>query len=335
MKIRTLLAAAAALAMLASAGQAMAVTAAEVVDYCKPTGAFDQTFGAREANGPVRRSALYGWLVTPPSAWPPFTTFSLMRQPEGNEIAGVDGIAAFGDRPTALRNAAAIAAAVKATGRYPYVDEEDESFRTFATETDDEGGPAGLKLSLTVLGDELTFSCEDAGAVDRAFGQAMAQFLGTPTTAPVLPTLALPPPPPPAVCEDPAQGAALVAGLEDSLDAVLLYGRDMNQYGSRLMSWRGKQFEDAGVWTAQQSMQFGLRAFGEPDMSGFGRAIAFGEEVGVAMELRKKGDGPGACRAAVKALGTARVMVADAEKQWRTVDARYQAEAKRLGVKLD
>lgn len=306
--------------------------AAGVLDLCTSEGALGHRFGEPRAAG-GRIGAVNSQFVSPAPEFAPFEEAELVYTARSQVLHSIVGIATF-DSPEAAEAAVdEIAAAAERDPRF--VENSDGGLATLVLFTD-EAEDRGLRIEVGTLGRNLDFMCIDAALRARTFNE-LAGRDPLSRERPTAPELDLPPAPAAEVCEMPEPRAALLRGLEGSMQSMLAYGQESQRYGEHLATYKAIQMVERGIWAEDERADFELTAALDPAVM---RSMTEGiNEVGEFMDAliavdaaREQGDDAGACDAAVTALALARGLSERNEAQWRAIAARYDDEARRRGA---
>lgn len=198
-------------------------------------------------------------------------------------------------------------------------------------------GRKGIRASLTLLGSEVSFSCEDMAMWEVQFAEAFGTLPeGTPR--PVAPESIRPEAINPQICVA-AEGQAQIRAYAktDDTDAMTRFLLERSNYAERLTTWKSDRLKKSGKVSDDRLLELalsGLQTGGDPlaGLAVVGEMLEMAEEI---TKQEKAGNSEAACRAGVRMLGSLQKIDKTVSAQWAAMNAALDAEAKKLGVSLD
>ena len=200
------------------------------------------------------------------------------------------------------------------------------------------GRTEGVRIELTRLGTDVTFSCKSlpifADHVQEALGR-LPDGIPKPT-APVLP---LPKRPDAALCADPAQRAELFASRPEDSE-LMRYVVQRTKFRERLVTWKMDRLKKSGKLTDEKMMQLIMASLDSPAAAKGAKAgldlldDMLGQLDAIAAAGRAK-DEPGSCRAILKLVELTEQIGAAVDPQGTAMETAVDQEAARLGIRLE
>ena len=200
------------------------------------------------------------------------------------------------------------------------------------------GRTDGVRIELTRLGTEVTFSCKSlpdfANHVQEALGR-LPDGIPRPT-APVLP---LPKRPDAALCADPAQRAKLFASRPEDSE-LMRYVVQRTKFRERLVAWKVDRLRKSGKLTDEKMMQLIMSSLDSPAAAKGAKAglDLLGDMLGQLDALAAAGrakDETASCHAILKLVDLTEKIGAAVDPQWTSMEAAVDKEAARLGIRLE
>lgn len=200
-------------------------------------------------------------------------------------------------------------------------------------------GRQGVRASLTLIGPEVNFACEDMAMVETHAREVFGDLPpGTPRPAP--PASPRPAALDPALCAT-AEGRASIDAITSGgdQDALTRYIVERMNYMERIVTWETDRLEKSGKVSKDRMLQLLSSAFtgkGAGDaLAGLNVVTEMLELAEKAEELRAAGDLPGACRTTLQTLAGMEKVEKATATQWAGMETAIDAEARRLGISLD
>jgi hypothetical protein len=139
-------------------------------------------------------------------------------------------------------------------------------------------------------------------------------------------------------CADPVRRDAVLANPEAAIAPWGEYGKALTGHGTIMMDWRSDRLIASGRWTQADKQRFSAELLEDEQFVGEAtRGMGMVEEILPPAMLA--GDAakpaPERCAAVITLQGVFERILASVERQWAIADARFAAEARRLGVSLD
>ncbi|HYD86581.1 MAG TPA: hypothetical protein VEA80_03840 [Vitreimonas sp.] len=327
----------AAIALMWCGAAVAEVNGAAMAAQCTSTGAFGVSFGAEAPAGQrgLGMRMMNSQFVTLDAAHAPFNQAEVVVTHRSRLVHTITGIARFDSEEEA---GAAYDAALDAF-------DQDQRFASQASEYEDSvtyySGPpeaaSGFRAEVSLMGRELSLFCVDAALFQRTMDEIAGRDVTADSPQPAPPQLALPAALPAGVCEASDARAAFVADFYGRMEDIMAYGSEAARYNETLMHWKSRQMIAQGLWTEEDSSQFGLRLLGDPQFARHTETSmsAVLGMMGALMEFESGVDEPARCASAQRALSLARQMVQSTEAQWTYMSQAYGAEAQRRGGSID
>lgn len=191
----------------------------------------------------------------------------------------------------------------------------------------------GVRAAFTHLGGWVTFECASLPLTIVQLGEAFGNLPeGTPR--PVAPTTERPDMLDIAQCETPEGRKRVSDAFGATPDTLLRYLLERASYRERLVTWKSDRLKKAGV-AGERLLQLSMAGFSGNPMSGFGAFLDILPQYGKLADARKAGDVSGACRITIEILRAMAAASVTTDRQWDTIEAALDAEAKRVGVTFD
>lgn len=315
------------------AAAAQSASGAQIANQCTTEGAFGQTFGAQSVNGTPTMRLSNSQMVDLPASFAPFVDAEVVFTIRSRRIHTITGMARFANEGEASAAFDAAVDALEADERFSTSEQEYEDSVAFYTTGPD--ALTGLKADISVSGREITYFCTDLALYRRTLDELAGRDITASTARPTPPQLALPTVPT-NPCDTAEGRAALLAGFEPQVQAIIGYGAEANRYSETLMHWANAQMIAQGVWTQEDSAGFGLQLLNDPE---FARRFevsmnAAMRMMGAAMAYYEATDDSVRCARAYDTLAAAHETITSTQAQWTLLTQRYQAEAQRRGGTL-
>ncbi|HYD36071.1 MAG TPA: hypothetical protein VEA60_00555 [Allosphingosinicella sp.] len=196
----------------------------------------------------------------------------------------------------------------------------------------------GVRIELTRLGTEVTFSCRSlpvfADHVQEALGR-LPDGIPKPS-APILP---LPKRPDAALCADPAQRAELFASRPEDSE-LMRYVVQRTKFRERLVTWKMDRLRKSGKLTDEQMTRLIMVSLDSPAAAKGAKAglELLGDMLGqldAVVAAGRAKDETASCGAVVKLVELTEKIGAAVDPQWTAMEAAVDREAARLGIGLE
>ena len=139
-------------------------------------------------------------------------------------------------------------------------------------------------------------------------------------------------------CQDSGRRTALLGDLDAVIEPTSSYGQALNSYNERLMEWRNDQFVRAGRWTEGDAARFAAALLQDPEFANAAQSgLTLAEQVlAPATSAADESKPPlERCHSLIRLQSIFGDILRAVQQQWSVADARYAAEARRLGVAID
>lgn len=197
----------------------------------------------------------------------------------------------------------------------------------------------GVRIALTRLGRQLTFSCT-ALELFRDHVEEALGHLPDGTPKPLEPRLPIPERVDAATCADPVKRAALLARHPDDADPMMRYVTERAKYRERLVTWKLDRLTKSGKFTGDQMTKLVLSALAEPGANAgmeAGLALLSGifQDLGEAARAGEAKDDVRVCAALLRMFDKVEQISAAVEPQWRALEGVADREAARIRLSFD
>jgi len=321
---------------------------------CGAEGAIGYRFGATD--GPPKMMAMPGATdMRLDPIFAPFERAGIDSTTWSNRIYAANYVARFADPAAALAAIQAIAKRFERLGWSADRGTTDEAASERTTMSYVAPGPGevhlywpagaagadggdGVRIELSRLGTEVTFSCKSlpffADHVQEALG-----LLPDGIPRPSAPLLPLPARPDSRLCADPARRAELFASRPEDSE-LMRYVVQRTKFRERLVTWKMDRLRKSGKLSDAQMMKLVMSGLDSPAAAKGGQAALdlLGDMLGqldaVAAAGRAK-DEAASCRAVVALIELTEKIGVAVDPQWTAIETAVDKEAARLGIRLD
>ena len=312
---------------------------------CRDGGAMDYAFGDTGVpnSSRIENSLGFGWKLG--AGFRPFEKAQALATPWSNRLVQVSYNAGIKNEAEGRRAVEALVRAAEGAGWQR------------KAEWDDSGQ---LPLYLLPIAGDAVFELPGGGGIIASFGWALGELTmscgqnallranaeeafgrlpeGTPRPQP--PALKLQPAFVAEDCGRPEVQEEMLSILEGRPNGAIGKLLHAASYSERLHQWKSWKLQSSGKVSDERMMKLALAALetgspgGDP-MAGFALFPKLFDAFGRLVEEAEAGDRAAACRTSFDLLGVYKEMELVAARQWKTMDAAIEAEARKVGVSLD
>jgi hypothetical protein len=342
--------------MLTAGGLAWAATPAsaqtaplpDVPSFCSASEAFGQTLGGKTIAGAQEPGLGISTFVSLPPRYAPFDGAEVIVSRFSKQVNRVNAIAIVVSEQEAARMVETIRAQFRRAG---WIEAGGKGFAKQAYDplgddiadfNSEPGGlanpPTGRRVEVDSFGKKVNVTCIDL----PGFVKHVAEALGPPPVGSEKPTPPFSPGTVPVTldCTKPASETDLQLMHDDQkLQEWMGRYKAINDYFEALMEWDGQQFVRGGKWTDKQKKDFELGLLSRPELTEswsyfLGLAMRTLNRLAAVMSSADSNDGR-----ACQALNGMFADMSEAGKRTlshaEAIDRIYQAEATKLGIKLN